>query len=228
MDLEYTVISIGQMSANPLWNERTDVRPGHATTTLVRSEDAVILVDPSLPGEFLVPRLADRANLKPDQVTHVFLTCYHPEMRRGIEAFDSASWLISERERETVGVGVIEKLEEAQEHDDQDLVQVLMAEIEMLRRTSAAPDSIAEGVDLFPLPGGTPGLTGLLLTPASMSLLVTGDAIPTAGHLQQGKVLPHCADLEKAKESFGEAVEIADAMVLGRDNLVLNPIRRPF
>ncbi|MBC22777.1 MAG: hypothetical protein CMJ32_02515 [Phycisphaerae bacterium] len=228
MDLEYTVISIGQMSANPLWNERTDVRPGHATTTLVRSEEAVILVDPSLPCELLVPRLADRANLKPDQVTHVFLTCYHPEMRRGIEAFDSASWLISEHERETVGVGLIEKMEEAQEHDDQDLVQVLKAEIDMLRRTSAAPDSIAEGIDLFPLHGVTPGLTGLLLTPPSMSLLVTGDAIPTFGHLQQGKVLPHCADLEKAKESFAEAVEIADAMVLGRDNLVLNPIRRPF
>ena len=33
------------------------------------------------------------------------------------------------------------------------------------------------------------------------------------------------ADLEKARESFKEAVEIADFLVLGRDNLVTNPIR---
>jgi hypothetical protein len=32
----------------------------------------------------------------------------------------------------------------------------------------------------------------------------------------------------KARESFGEALEIADYLVLGRDNLAPSPVRRPF
>ncbi|MFO0835102.1 MAG: hypothetical protein U0638_09040 [Phycisphaerales bacterium] len=47
-------------------------------------------------------------------------------------------------------------------------------------------------------------------------------------HLQQGQVLPNCADYDKAKESFQEAVEIADFLILGRDNIVANPTRRAF
>jgi hypothetical protein len=35
-------------------------------------------------------------------------------------------------------------------------------------------------------------------------------------------------DLEKAQESFTDAVEVADMLVLGRDNLVVNPTKRPF
>jgi hypothetical protein len=39
-------------------------------------------------------------------------------------------------------------------------------------------------------------------------------------------VLTPCADLEAAQESFREAVEIADLLILGRDNVVLNPLGR--
>jgi hypothetical protein len=41
-------------------------------------------------------------------------------------------------------------------------------------------------------------------------------------------VLPDCADREAAKESFEEAVEIADVLVLGRDNLVVNRTKKMF
>ncbi|MEO1511313.1 MAG: hypothetical protein AAFU70_04495, partial [Planctomycetota bacterium] len=58
--------------------------------------------------------------------------------------------------------------------------------------------------------------------------LVCGDAIPTIEHLEQGKVLPSADDAERAQESFREAVEIADVLVLGRDNLVVNPLRKMF
>ena len=95
----------------------------------------------------------------------------------------------------------------------------------MVARFGAAPDQIAEGIDLFPLPGVTPGLCGLLMPMPRTTVLVCGDAIPTLEHLEQGVVLAHVADLEKARESFKEAVEIADFLVLGRDNLVANPIR---
>ena len=50
----------------------------------------------------------------------------------------------------------------------------------------------------------------------------------TIEHLEAGKVLQSSVDVETAKESFQEAVEIADWLVLGRDNVAANPLRRPF
>ena len=53
-----------------------------------------------------------------------------------------------------------------------------------------------------------------------------GAAGSTIEHLRERKVLPNAGDVEAARASFSEAVEIADAMILGRGNFVLNPLRR--
>lgn len=232
------VISIGALAAHPLWNEREDVRTGHATTTMVRAGDAVILIDPGLPAAALQARLSERAGLKPSDITHVFMTSFSPENRRGIELFDKAEWLVSERERESVGVPLASSLarlaesaaaaraageEMAEDHDV--MLRVVQRDVAILQRCQASPDSLARGVDLFPLPGVTLGLTGVLLAEPTRTTLICGDAIPTVEHLEQGKVLPSCDDREIAQESFKEAIEIADVLVLGRDNWVLNQTR---
>lgn len=237
--MDIRVISIGALGANHLWNEREPKRTGHATTTLVRSGEAVIVVDPGLPAPALKARLGERVNLDPRDVTHVFLTSFAPECRRAIELFDRAEWLLSEAERETVGVPLAqslhrlaqtrEDLEAAGEAFDEDqaaMLEILRRDVAVLSRCRPAPDSLAAGVDLFPLPGVTAGMCGLLLGEASRTTLVCGDAIPTQDHLEQGKVLPTCWDRAKAQESFQEAVEIADLLVLGRDNAVMNMTRR--
>ena len=41
-------------------------------------------------------------------------------------------------------------------------------------------------------------------------------------------MLSGAADVEQARESFQEAVEIADVLIPGRDNLIVNPTKRPF
>lgn len=228
MDVAFKVISIGALEAHPLWNEGGEVRTGHATTTLIESAGAKILVDPSLPPSILAARLSERANLAPKDITHIFLTSFQPVRRRALAAFESAAWLIFEGERETIGVHLVDNLHEAMEGGDEDLITLLKSEVALLERCKAAPDSIADGVDLFPLPGVTPGTCGLLLPAARATVLICGDAIPTVEHLDEGKVLPTCADLELARQSFQEAVEIADLLVLGRDNVVLNPLRGPF
>lgn len=236
---EYRIISIGTLSAHPLWEERQPVRTGHATTTLIRAGDATILVDPGLPAPALKARLHERSGLTPEKITHVFLTSFHPEARRGIELFEHADWLISERERETVGVPIAQslgRLAETQEmakqtgedfHEDQQAtMEVLQRDIAILARTQAAPDSLADDIDLFPLPGYSPGSCGLLLA-GNDTTLICGDAIPTSEHLEQGKVLPGCSDRDLALESFKEAIEIADILIPGRDNLLLNPTGTP-
>lgn len=228
-DLDVRVISIGALAAHPLWDERAPVRTGHATTTLIRAGNAAILVDPGLPPQALGARLRERAGVGPEQVTHVFLTSFQPDTTRGLAAFEHAPWLVSETERESVGVPIAAQLRKLAEEDaDEEVIELLRREVALLQRCQAAPDSLAAGVDLFPLPGVTPGMTGLLISEASRTTLVAGDAAPTVEHLEQGKVLPTSVDVETAKESFQEAVEIADWLILGRDNLAVNPLRRPF
>ena len=224
------VISIGAMSAHPLWGERAAVRTGHATTSLIISREARILVDPGLPVAALTSRLLERANLKPSDITHVFLTSFHADCRRGLAAFDGAVWLISEAERESLGVPLAMRLRDEMQRDnpDQELIDLLKGDVELLSRFDAAPDSLADGVDLFPLPGVTPGMCGLLLPDLQHSTLICGDAIPTIEHLERGAILQGAIDVNRAQESFKEAIEIADLLVLGRDNLTANPTKRLF
>jgi glyoxylase-like metal-dependent hydrolase (beta-lactamase superfamily II) len=231
--MDWRVISIGAMSANALWGEREPVRTGHATTTLVRTtngsgNDMRILVDPGLPGPALTARLRERVNLSPSDITHVFLTSFHPDTRRGLEVFENATWWIAEGEREAVGVPLatsLMRLSENFEEPDSATRAVLESDIATLQRCEAAPDRLGTGVDLFPMPGVSPGLCGLLLT-VGPTVLICGDAIVTQDHLERGEVARYAADIECARESFGEAVEIADVLILGRDNAVPNHARR--
>src|SRR6185437_7089838 len=70
----------------------------------------------------------------------------------------------------------------------------------LLGRVEAAPDALAEGVDLYPLAGYTRGQCGLLVSEPTRTTLITGDAVPTAGHFLAGQVFQESWDLAKAKE----------------------------
>tara|TARA_R110000737_G_scaffold251825_3_gene261407 strand:+ start:122305 stop:123048 length:744 start_codon:yes stop_codon:yes gene_type:complete len=229
--MDIRILSIGTLSAHPLWNERTPVRTGHATTVLIQSGDDKIIVNPGLPAQAVQARLAERANLTPDQITHVFLTSFNPEARRALELFDKAKWLISPAERESVGIPLAQSLaqlahskqaaEDAGDdfpEDEQILLDILTKDIQILSKIQPAKDTIAKAVDLFPLPGVSQGTCGLLISEPTTTTLICGDAIPTIEHLQAGQVLEG-ADRKAAQASFQEAIEIADFLVLGRDNI---------
>ena len=226
MDLR--VISIGTLASNPLWNEKGNMRTGHATCSLIRAGKKVIVVDPGLPPQMVALRLHERSGVQAKDVTHVFLTTFKPETMRGVLAFENATWWISNDEREAIGVPLVGSLHKAAADEDDDLKRLLEQDVAVLRRCEPAPDRVGDGVDLFPLPGVTPGCCGLLCSTPRATTLVCGDAIPTVEHLERGQVLQSAADVMRARESFGEAVEIADYLVLGRDNMVANPVKRPF
>lgn len=225
---ELRVISIGTLPTHPLWGERTQVRTGHATTSLVSTKGRKILVDPGLPAPALVARLAERANVTPADITDVFLTSFRPDVRRALSAFDNAQWWLSEAERESVGVPLAQRLASMADDEDHILRDAIAQDIAILQRCKAAPDKLADQISLFPLPGVTPGMCGLLIENNRFATLICGDAVPTVEHLERGVVLPGAVDVDKARESFTEAIEIADMLVLGRDNLVVNPTKRLF
>lgn len=222
----YRIVSIGALSAHPLWGERGDVRTGHATTTLIVAAEMKLLVNPGLPGQALMARMGERTRVKPGEITHVFLTTFTVEHYRSLPLFENAQWLVHEPERDAARRALDEQLTRAKESRDQDLVGTVQQHIDLLDQCQDAPDKLADNVDLFPLPGLSPGTCGLLLPLPSSTVLVCGDAIPTQEHLEEGKVLPTCMDVEQAQESFREAIEIADLLVPGRDNITANPVRQ--
>lgn len=227
--MNFHVISIGTLASNSLWGERAPMRTGHATTTLIVGNERRILVNPGLPAQALLARLAERTNTSADDITDVFLTHFTPDTSRGIVAFQHAAWWISQTERESVGVALGLQAKRLKESGaESDVLAALERDIAILRKCQASPDHVTDRVDLFPLPGPTPGHCGLLLEHARYTVLICGDAIPTEQHLEQGKVISTASDVDKARESFEEAVEIADLLVLGRDNLVVNPTKRAF
>ena len=223
--VNYRIISIGTLSHHELWGESAALRTAHATTTLIRSAGKVILVDPGLPAQVVAARLGERCGLGPADITDVFLTNFRPAHRWGLAAFENATWLISEMEREITGSHLITQLGREPEEQARKLIQ---QDIDLLKRCRPAPDRLAEQVDLFPLPGFTSGTCGLLLSHMNSTTLIAGDSIPTAEHLEQGCVLRGCYDADEARHSFAEAIEIADVIIPGHDNLLLNLSRRPL
>lgn len=221
--MNYRIISIGTLSVNELWKHQGPARTPHATTTLIESEGRRILVDPGLPDQVITARLAERSGLSPEDISDVFLTNFRPAHRWGLSAFPNARWLISEGEREIVGQSLVERF---QQEEDESAKELLQQEIAILKKCQPAPDKLAPQVDLFPLPGYTPGTCGLLLAHPRYTTVIAGDAVATAEHLEQGCVLRGAFDVEQAQESLLETIEIADIIVPGHDNLVLNPTRK--
>ncbi len=180
-----------------------------------------ILVDPGLPAQALEARLFERTGLKPGDIDVVFLTNFRPAHRGGLELFTKAKWLIHDPERTAVEDHLGELAAKA---DDPAVSQTVEKELTLLRRIGTPDgDKLAGNVDLFPLPGFTPGTCGLLVAEPTQTTLIAGDAVPTRDHLLAAQVLPNAYDANAAAEAMREVYEIADLIVPGHDNWLLNP-----
>lgn len=223
--MDYRIISIGALSSHDLWPDNGSPCTPHATTTLIRSNGRAILVDPGLPPPAIGARLTERSGLTPQAITDVFLTNFRPAHRAGLAAFGEATWYISEMEREAIGSALVDRF---RTESDAEVCRLIEQDIALLKRFQVAPDRLVDQVDLFPLPGFTPGTCGLLLSHMNSTTLIASDAVASTEHLEQGRVLRNAADISAARDSLAEVVEIADVIIPGHDNLVLNPTRRQF
>jgi glyoxylase-like metal-dependent hydrolase (beta-lactamase superfamily II) len=219
--IRFDIISIGTLSRNRLWGESTPVRTPHATTTLIRSGQRNILIDPGLPPTALAARLGERTGLRPDQIDTVFLTNFRPAHRAALPIFTNAKTLIHEPEQQATRQHIERLLEQAPEEDiDRKLLQ---NELDLLERLTPADDRVADQLDLYPLPGYTPGTCGLVVKLLTTTVLIAGDAVPTQDHFLAGQVLPDAWDIKQAQESLQEVYDIADLIIPGHDNLFVNP-----
>jgi glyoxylase-like metal-dependent hydrolase (beta-lactamase superfamily II) len=218
MAVEYKVISIGTLSHNSYWNETTNVRTPHATTTLVTSGDKKILVDPALPPQVLDARLYERAGIKNKDITDVFLTTFRSAHRGALAAYDKANWYVHEKEKDYVRHFFEERYRHTK--DDHELQHIIADDLALLDRCQPAPEKLADQVEIFPSPGASAGCCGLLLTPSVGAIIVAGDAVINSDYLEHGQVWDDCFDIKQAQQSLEDILEIADVIIPGHDNLI--------
>jgi glyoxylase-like metal-dependent hydrolase (beta-lactamase superfamily II) len=170
----------------------------------------------------ITARLNERSGLRPQDITHVFLSGLDEDHCRGLTAFDRAVWWLHEPELEAAAERLAAQREATARLADPAAVESMTTLLQRLERVKPAPDQLGKDIDLFPLPGVSPGTCGVLLPLAGHTVLICGDAVATGEHVQQRKVLPGCCNVDQAMESFHEALEIADVLIPGRDNLLMN------
>lgn len=203
-EIRLDVLAIGTLARNRFWDEKADVREEFATVCLVRSGETVLVVDPGWPAEVLDAVLFYRAGLRPEAVTHVFLTHVDPAHARGAGLFDGARWMAYDEE-------ILFARSELRGDKPMD---------DIINRLVEAPEKIAPGIDIYPTPGHSPGHTSLMVNTPIQTTVLAGDAILTGDHLEHGDLGPRLYDRDKAEESFRELIEIADFIVPGHDNVV--------
>lgn len=221
MSLIIDIVSVGTLSRNRFWNERGAVRPSHATTTLLRDDGTSVLVDPSLPPAILAQRLDERTGLKPAQVEAVFLTNFRPVHRRGLELFTEATWLMGAAELEAMRE-YLNNIVTAAEARGEPVEQVVEQELALLGRIEPAPERITDEIHLFPSPGVTPGACSLLALNPQRTTVVAGDAIINRDYYEHRQAFEQHSNAEQAVSSLAELLEIADVIIPGHGDWILN------
>jgi len=225
MSAKFKIISIGTLSKNPLWDEQEAVRTPHATTTLVITDKENILVDPSLPSRVLDARLYERAGIHIQAITTVFLTTFRAYHRMSIPAFDGAKWYIHEQEKEYAQGYLEDMLSRIRQDASQEQRRFVEDDLAVLKRCKAAPDKLADQVEIFPSPGASAGGCSLILTPPIGTVVIAGDAIISQEYLENGRVWDSSYDLDQARQSLRDVVEVADIIIPGHDNEIVMPGR---
>lgn len=221
MAVRVDIVSVGTLSRNRFWEEKGAVRPAHATTTLVRDDTTAVLIDPALPPRMLAQRLDERTGLKPEQIDVVFLTNFRPVHRGGITLFDNATWLISESELAAMAE-FLNGVADAAAARGEPLDELLEQEMALLGRCAAAPERITEDIHVFPSPGVTPGATSVMALSPDRTILIAGDAVISQDYFEHRQAFEQHTDAQAAVQSLAEIVEIADIIVPGHGDWILN------
>ncbi len=203
---DFAIVNIGSLSMNRFWGETERRRQPTATCTLVVTAGQRLLVDPSPHSESLAPVLFANAGLQPGQIDLVFVTHHHADHRFGLSMFPGRPWLMA-------SAGLEEWRHRSP--DDHDIFE----------RFIPAEGNLPAGVDLLPTPGHTLSHHSLAFESAWGVVVVAGDAVMTREFFAAGEGFHNSADSTQAGLTIRRIKLMADVVVPGHGNFLLN--RRP-
>jgi N-acyl homoserine lactone hydrolase len=189
---------------------------GWCSVSLLRLEGRLVLVDTGSYGDraLLLARLREEG-VAPGEVAMVFLTHFHYDHMLNFDLFENAELFLSFREEEYVaGGGYLAA-------GDPFVPAALYPLLRPRLRLFAGEEYLLPGLRTIPLPGHTPGLTGLLLEESG--ILFAGDGVKNAREFAAAEAPPVFADPAAALRSYVRAAEVARVVVPGHDN----PFRLP-
>ncbi|MDP9351908.1 MAG: MBL fold metallo-hydrolase [Chloroflexota bacterium] len=204
----WDVLTIGHLSRNRYWGESDDraYREPLCTSTLIRTGEHTIVVDPGLPPEQMVRVLDRRAGITPEVVDLVFLTHFHGDHRVGLAAFPDAQWFMAPAEIEQW------------RHD----LTTDSIDRELLDRVRPVGQSLLPGIEVIETPGHRLGHASLLLESEGLRVVVAGDAVMTRDFFRNRDYYFNTVDQSAAVTSIETISRAADVVVPGHDNYFLN------
>lgn len=211
-EIEWKLLTIGNLSRNKYWGESDSeaYHPVLATTTVIRDNGTVILVDPSQPFEIMKKKLAKYCCLAPEDVDVVFATHYHGDHRVDADKYVNAVCYMSQdslHDFENFRIKAAgDKAMEAPASGNRELFL-------------PAPSRLSDRVVLYPLPGHTPGLTGLMFESEKKRVLVAGDTIMGEEYFENRDGYWFNENLEITVQSILKAAEDADVIIPGHGDV---------
>jgi len=206
--IRWDVLTIGHLSRNRYWGETDDqaYREPLCTSTLVRTAEHTVVVDPGLPGEEMGRILDRRAGIAAGSVEIVFLTHFHGDHRVGLAAFPNAVWYMAPAE--------IEHWKHQLAADSPDH--------EVLDRLRPAGPELIPGTTVVATPGHSAGHASLVFESEGLRVAVAGDAAMTRDFFWYRDYYFNTVDPEAAVTSIETIAHAADVVVPGHDNHFLN------
>jgi glyoxylase-like metal-dependent hydrolase (beta-lactamase superfamily II) len=202
-ELSWSLLTIGHLSMNKYWGERERKRGPLCTSTLIRTTDGLLLVDPPVEPARMASLLMDQAGIAPDDVRHVFLTHFHGDHRFGLETFGHAEWWMSPAE-----------IADWETRGDAD-------EKKLLGKMRPARDEILSGITAVPAPGHTRGTTALVFRWRGVLVAIAGDAVMTEDFFRAVEGFHNSTDMERARLTIRELAARAGIIVPGHGNAFL-------
>lgn len=161
-NIQWKTLTIGHLTRNKYWGE-CDYAQYHdcvATTTLIQAGGVNILVDPTFPVDQMEALLKKHSGLTREDINIIYATHFHMDHRFDADCYPNAKCYMS-----AASLQDAEKAGNLPEPDDP------------LHLFQPAPNPLVPGIRLYPLPGHTYGLTGLVFEAAEGTVLVGGDTI---------------------------------------------------
>ncbi len=191
---------------------------GWSSVTLVRTADRIMLVDTGSYGDraLLLTRLQE-VGIAPGEVDDVFLTHFHFDHVLNFDLFKNATFHLSETEIRYVTEGGFQAV------NDPYVPAVIYPLLAPQIKSFSTEVEIQPGVRVFPLPGHTPGTSGLLLE--QTQVLIAGDGIKCARDFNNWQPPPAFAGKRAALRSYRRAADKAQIIIPGHDNPFRVPIQ---